>query len=895
MSEYIATIKIGPRDILHYGMPRRSGRYPWGSGENPHQHEAWFGSYLELKSKGMSETDIARGLGMSTTELRAKKSIAKAEQRAAMVSEAVRLKDSGMSNMEIGRQMGINESSVRNLLNPTLQERADKTRVVADVLKKNVDEKGFIDIGPGVEYDLGVRPTRMKTAVAMLKEEGYTVHKIYVDQVGTGNGNKTTLTVLAPPGTEYKEVFKHKEDIKTITDYIQDDGKTVQNLYPPESISSDRIFIRYGDEGGKQKDGVIELRRGVEDISLGNSDYAQVRVAVDGKNYMKGMAMYSDDIPDGYDVVYNTNKHTGTPKEKVFKELKDDPDNPFGATIKAGGQRFYTDENGEKHLSVINKINEEGDWKEWSKNIASQVLSKQPVALAKKQLNLSYADKVDEFEEIKNLTNPAVKKVLLESFADDCDASAVHLKAAAFPRQASHVILPIPDMKENEIYAPNYKNGESVVLIRYPHGGIFEIPELTVNNKQKTANSLIHNAPDAVGINSKVAERLSGADFDGDTVLVIPTSTTKIKTSSPLKGLEEFDPKEEYPGYEGMKKMTSQNKQTEMGKVTNLITDMTLKGANEDEICRAVKHSMVVIDSEKHGLNYQKSYIDNGIAELKAKYQGSEKAGASTLISRAKSKQMVPVRKEARTPDPETGEKRYIETGETYTKTTKNRKGEVVEKTITRLQESTKMAEAKDAFELSSGTPMETVYANYANKMKALGNEARKEMMNTPSVHYSPSAKAAYAEEVDSLQNKLTIAKKNAPRERQAQLIANVTIENKKKDNPDMSKEDLKKIKSQALAAARSRTGASKKKVDITDKEWAAIQSGALSQTTVMEILRNSDLDKVKKLATPKSNGALSQSKVNRIKAMSASGYSTAEIAEAVGVSTSAVTKTVAA
>ena len=892
MSDYVATIKMGVNDIIHYGTPRHSGRYPWGSGENPYQHEAWFDNYFKLKEKGMSETDIAKALGMSTTQLRAKKSIEKAQERAALVAEAVRLKDQGMNNSEIGRQMGLNESSVRNLLNPTLQERSDKTRVAADVLKKNVNEKGYIDIGPGTELDLGVSPTRMKTAVAMLKEEGYTVHYIQVEQLGTGH--KTTITVLAPPDTEYKEVYNNKDKIKTITDYIQDDGKTVRGLLPPESLSSDRIKIKYAEEGGTDKDGVIELRRGVEDISLGNSQYAQVRIAVDGTHYLKGMAMYSDDIPDGVDVVFNTNKHEGTPKEKVFKELKNDPDNPFGATIKANGQREYIGEDGEKHLSVINKVNEEGDWSEWSKTLASQMLSKQPVGLAKKQLDLAYAEKKDEYDEIKNLTNPAVKKVLLESFADDCDASAVHLKAAALPRQASHVILPFPDMKENEIYAPNYKNGESVVLIRYPHGGTFEIPELVVNNKQKTADSLIHNATDAVGINSKVAERLSGADFDGDTVLVIPTSKTKIKTSSPLKDLKDFDPKEAYPGYEGMPKMKSQTKQTEMGKVSNLITDMTLKGATEDEIARAVKHSMVVIDAEKHNLNYKQSYVDNGIAELKKKYQGSEDGGASTLISKAKSQVRVPQRKDRYDIDPDTGKKIPIETGETYTKTTKNKKGEIQEKVVVRTQVSTKMAETDDAYSLSSGTRMENVYADYANNMKALGNAARKEMVATKSTSYSPSAKKAYAEEVDSLNSKLIVAKKNAPRERQAQLIANVVVQNKKKDNPDMDNDTEKKIKSQALAAARARTGASKQRVDITDREWEAIQSGAVSHNKTMEILRNADLDKVKKMATPKTSNTISAAKISRIKAMSASGYSTSEIAQAVGISTSTVTKTLA-
>ncbi len=27
-------------DLMHFGIPKRSGRYPWGSGENPYHHGA---------------------------------------------------------------------------------------------------------------------------------------------------------------------------------------------------------------------------------------------------------------------------------------------------------------------------------------------------------------------------------------------------------------------------------------------------------------------------------------------------------------------------------------------------------------------------------------------------------------------------------------------------------------------------------------------------------------------------------------------------------------------------------------------------------------------------------------------------------------------------------------
>lgn len=866
-------------ELMHYGILRRSGRYPWGSGENPYQsYDSFLGYVDELRTQGLSEVEIARGLGMTTSELRSRKSIAKAEKRAADAAEAWRLKEKGYSNVAIGERMGINESSVRNLLKPSLQERNNITKATADMLKSSVTEKGYIDVGAGVENHLGISRTKLKTAIAQLEDEGYTVHYVPVEQLGTGN--KTTIMVLAAPGTTYSEVYRNRDQIRLVTDYSEDGGRTYLGLEPIRNINGKRVLIRYAEDGGTEKDGVIELRRGVEDISLGDSKYAQVRIGVNGTHYLKGMAMYGEEFPDGIDIIFNTNKKKGTPADEVMKSMKDDPDNPFGATVR---QRHYIDVDGKSQLSALNIVNEEGDWGKWSRTLSSQMLSKQSPSLAKKQLDLAYDLKKEQFDEIMSLTNPAVKKKLLDSFADDCDSSSVHLKAAALPRQSSHVILPFPDMKEDEIYAPNYRNGEKVVLIRYPHGGKFEIPELTVNNKQPTANRLIKNAKDAVGINSKVAERLSGADFDGDTVLVIPNNKGSIKTSSPLKGLKDFDPKEAYPAYEGMPKISSRTKQMKMGDVSNLITDMTIKGATQDELARAVRHSMVVIDSEKHNLNYKQSYIDNGIAELKKKYQGSERAGASTLISKASSPVRVGTRKT--TIDPSTGKKVYTYTNETYT----DSKGKTVRRTI----KSTKMAETEDARTLSSGTRMEEIYASHANKLKILANQARKASVNTQYTPYSPSAKKTYEKEVKSLNSKLNIALQNKPLERQAQLLANKVVSAKRQANPDMTAEEVKKIKGQALNEARNRVGAKKEIIEITNDEWNAIQAGAISTNKLTQILDNADLDTVKKLATPKSNkGGLSTAKLAQARSMLERGYTQAEVADALGISTSTLSKT---
>lgn len=909
-------------ELLHYGMPRRSGRYPWGSGKDPYQHSGDFLSRVEeLTKKGMSEKDIADSMGLTTSQLRIQKSLAKDERRTIEVDTAKGLREKGYSLNEIAKMMGYkNDSSVRSLLNEQSESRMKEAMNTAKFLKKQVDEKGMIDVGVGVERELGISKEKLKTALYILEMEGYNTFGGGVPQVNNP-GKQTNIKVLCPPDTPFKtitdkngnekkvsSVIYDYEKVHSITEYTShDSGKTFDTFKYPSSMDSKRLAIRYAEDGGIQKDGLVEIRRGVADLDLGGSHYAQVRIMVDGTHYIKGMAVYSDDLPPGVDVMFNTNKTKDKSKLEVLKPIKNDPDNPFGSLIKAGGQSYYTDKNGERKLSLINKRAEEGDWGDWADKLPAQFLSKQSKQLAQRQLQLAAADKKAEFDEIMSLTNPTVKKALLKSFSDDCDSAAVHLHAAALPRQKYQVILPVPTLRDNEIYAPNYNDGEKVALIRYPHGGIFEIPILTVNNKHKDSIKMIGpNAKDAVCINSNVAERLSGADFDGDTVQVIPTnSKVKINTKPPLKALEGFDPKMEYPERPGMKYMKTgkkDNTQNEMGKISNLITDMTLLGASDDELARAVRHSMVVIDAAKHKLDYKKSEADNNIKALKKKYQGHidpetgrYSEGTGTIVSRAKGQQSVLKRQGSPIIDPETGKQSWkVADNVTYEKKMVNKRtGKEYTKTITKTQKSTKMMETDDAYTLVSDSrnPIELVYADYANQMKALANQARKEMVTTPDIPYNPEAKARYQKEAASLQAKVNVALKNAPRERQAQTMANAILQAKIKDNPDMTKKEKKKAGQQALDKMRMKVGAKKEPVKITEQEWEAIQAGAISPSKLKTIINNADLDTLRQMAMPRSTKQLSQSKINHIATLKASGYTNAQIAQKLGVSTSTVSK----
>nr|DAN51140.1 MAG TPA: RNA-dependent RNA polymerase [Caudoviricetes sp.] len=860
----------------HQGSIPHSGRYKWGSGENSYQRAtSWSDTVAKYRKTGLTDTQIATKLGITTSEFRARNTIANQTIRLKNQSMIMELHEKGLGPTEISRRTGIPESSVRMNLNEQVRHNVNRMESVKNDLKALIKENQYLDVGLGSAQQLGIKENTLKRAVQQLEAEGYHMHKVYVKNA-TNDDHWVEMKVLTKESNP-DIVREHKHEIVPPNLYKTEDGTTKLGLRPIEHIDWKRVNIRYDEQGGTDKDGVMELRPGVKDLDLGGSRYAQVRIGVGGTHYLKGMAVYGDpkDFPKGVDVIFNTNKKQGTPKESVLKKLKDDPDNPFGAQIKANGQK-----------GAINKVNEEGDWGTWSKTLSSQFVSKQPPALVKGRIQTTYDNLQKEFNEINSLTNPVIKKALMQDFADGLTTKRHNLKLTGFDRMKGQVILPLSGIKANEIYAPNFKNGEKVVLVRYPHGGIFELPELTVNNKlEKGPAKFMKGAKDAVGIDSSVASKLSGADFDGDTVMVIPNNKNGIKTSRSLKELKNFDTNKYYSTDPKVLKRDSKGnwpeKQRKMGEVSNLITDMTLKGASQSEIARAVKHSMVVIDAEKHNLDYKRSERENDIPSLKKKYQehydvisGKIKNGASTLISRSKT--------EHRTLE-------YWEKARTPEELAANPKLKPTIKKSKTISTDHVVEMVKDAKTLGSGTPIENMYGDYINALGKMRTKANKVVETTPNMTMSKEAKLQYKSQVESLQNKLNLALSNSPRERQAQLIANKVIAEKR--DPNMQKDQLKKLKQQAIAAARVRTGAdgASSRITIEPDEWKAIQSGAVSTKMLTDIIRFSDSDRLKQLATPKKEDTISLSTANRAKGMLKNGRTYAEVAEALGVSVSTV------
>ena len=923
----------------------------------PFKSEPWFEGFdtktirdYASELKGIyTDKEIADGFGISIERLRQEKSKAYNRERIERHEKAMELKAQGLSRSEVARRLGVTEGALRYQAKTDVKKKANKTYEIANLLMEICDKKQIIDVGEGAElgsmFERCAR-TRFKNALSICEDNGYGNYVIKCPQMGSEMGNSTKIQVLCAPGISRQEVKSRLADIQPIDDIEQDLNLSNAGIPPITWIDSSRIYVRYADspESGKDLDGLIQIRPGLRDLNLGACRYAQVRIAVDGSHYMKGICCYAPDIPYGYDVVYNSNKKRGAPKDKVFKPFNKikgtdmiDWENPFSATIKIESKlkyvpRYYKDEFGATHVSPINVIYEAGDWAAWRRNVSAQFLSKQQIPTVKRQLTLTVAERHVQLEILLSLTNPAVKKKLLYDFAEKCDRDAVELKATAFSGQQYYVLVPFPDLPVNRIYAPNYKDGTLVVLIRYPHAGPFEIPTLVVDNNLPRAKWVLGNAPDAVGIHPSVAGILSGADFDGDFVVLIPLGNgVSVKTMLPLEKLNGYEPKELYSTVTDpvtgkkinpktgkvVKIMTDKQTQTEMGLITNLIADMEIMGAPIEHIERAVKHSMCVIDAHKHELDYLQSYSDNGIAELKIYYQGAAKAGAATLITRAGSRADITYKKRSRHDDPETGEKIFTDAPRKFT----GRDGK--EREI--KKHSTKMYENDDAFNLLSDGqyPIEIVYGNFANEMKRLANLARKEAMACPKLVANPSAKKAFAPQLKSLEYKLDLAVANQTRERMAQLYTfckfleklnenkfyisqlieeidkddTLTERKKKKKKREcykensLDKEEKDKIIQQYLIASRLRFNAHANLIKYTPEEWLAINSGAVSQTKFDKFYRYSDKDELKKLAMPKEEEIPSASKIEYILRLNAENFPTYEIAERVALSVGKVTK----
>ena len=1049
---------------------RGSGRYPFGSGNRPHQHDWDLLSRIDkikATNPGISNADIAKQLGFYKTDrygheefdengehkgdpghLKIARSMAINNKDRDEYEEICWYDnhldpDTGKhyTNAKIATLMNLpNESTVRDKRTRGRNGNSEKFIKISEELKKECDAKGIIDVTKDVSNFLGCSEDNLNKALVTLQDQGYELKKLNYKNI-TNPMYEVNVTALCKPGEDTHLLFKQPERVMVLTSVEESikqrrDGEVDHDndvesaalrrgIGPTPQVSLDRIKIRYGDDPddpGVIRDGLIELRAvrdqngklvaACPDLSLGNARYGQVRIAVEGDRYIKGMAVYNEDLPEGCDIRVNSNKSMAKGIDGALKQLERNKDgsiakNMFGSAVIQTVQRDQNGNpiigpDGKQLASAINFVGSynpanpmedahvEGRWAKWSKNLPAQFATDLPLAVTRKQLQLQSKIHDEQLQEIMSVNNPSVKRKLLIDYADQMDAAACDLKAAPIGGQKTRVLLPVPSLGDNECYCPGLEDGTSVAVARFPHQGKWETAILRVNNQNAEAKKMIGDGADAIGLNHNVHGILSGADSDGDTGIVIPMTRKNWKTGEfdkvidienmpslvgrvktddsggfKMVRISDFDTSAEYgidnprfkdmvnskgePTYRYFK--TEEAKGKEMGIVSNLLQDMRNKGCeNADELFRADCYSMVVIDAKKHKLNYEQAYKDFGIAELKKKYQTHldaetgklKEQGASTLVTLASSPSLQPLRaqwKPSNTSiDPETGKKifkapkkttemkaspefvripgtnRYLrdENGDkiqaTWTGEVKQKedgsyyyepgtgKGKWQYKEQDRMEKIPKMNLVDDAYDLIHPderikmSDMDKLYADYANHCKALGNNARKLWLQESPLPYNKEAAKKYATEVNEMKAALTEAKKNAPRERQAQFLATSqynAILNER--GSELDNEDKRKLRGQCLMDARERCGALKDRIKFTEKQWEAINAGAIHPTTLDDMLRNADQDNYMQLALPKSSRITDTMKNEIMSRYESKGQSYEQIAEAMNISTSTV------
>lgn len=205
------------RSVLD-GAPIGSGRYRYGSGDNAYQRVKNFQTTVRsLRKRGWDDNKIAKSMQMNSSEFRAKVSQNREQIHAYEVAMAKKLKAKGMSNTAIAMRLYHDpkkESTVRNLIKEGETYKRKVFESTAETLKAELEKHRMLDVGPGVELNLGISETRLKNVLTQMEQEGYTVHRNFaVDQYGKATNQKTTIKVLTKDDVPIKEVYNHMEEI----------------------------------------------------------------------------------------------------------------------------------------------------------------------------------------------------------------------------------------------------------------------------------------------------------------------------------------------------------------------------------------------------------------------------------------------------------------------------------------------------------------------------------------------------------------------------------------------------------------------------------------------------------------------------------------------------------
>ena len=231
-------------------------------------------SIPDIREEGRTETQIANELGLTTTQLRNAITYARKEEREYNREQVAGMKEAGLSNVEIGQRLGISEGTVRNYISDNKSSKATSEQQLDNIekaLSDSLKQTGHLDVGVGVERQLGVSRTKFNAVVNQMVENGdLYIHNIQIQRLN--DPTKYTIVKVLSTEPDYLKVLKDSTNIGNL-EYFSDDKalESAKRFETPQMVDLNRIKIRYQEDGGADLDGLIEIRKGTEDLDLGNS------------------------------------------------------------------------------------------------------------------------------------------------------------------------------------------------------------------------------------------------------------------------------------------------------------------------------------------------------------------------------------------------------------------------------------------------------------------------------------------------------------------------------------------------------------------------------------------------------------------------------------------------
>lgn len=142
----------------------------------------------------------------------------RSEAKKIWLKHAGEFKEQGQTEAEVAASMGCASVTDYRATRARYKNdlRDEEFAEVLETLRTETTDTSFLDVGVGASQRLGITQARLRTALAVLKEEGYVVYMTLAEPKGLSMDNKAAVKVLCPPGTAYADVVANKQHISPV-------------------------------------------------------------------------------------------------------------------------------------------------------------------------------------------------------------------------------------------------------------------------------------------------------------------------------------------------------------------------------------------------------------------------------------------------------------------------------------------------------------------------------------------------------------------------------------------------------------------------------------------------------------------------------------------------------